>query len=109
MFCAGSAQFTDSPVDTDVTEGDSLVLNCSYTNPADLFWRRDDSRIQPSNTDFVVESVDSNTIRLRLSPSADRRVHSGDYQCVAVDGGTEMVENFTITVQCKLCCCCSPA
>ena len=97
------AQFTESPTDLNVTEGDPLILNCTFTNAERIFWRKDDIEIVSGDANFqIIDSVlAADTSTLRLSPSSEHTVHTGVYDCVAVRSGTEFSTNFTITVQCK--------
>ena len=86
-----------------VTEGDPLSINCTYTNADRLFWLKDGVEIAPGGTNFeiidLVAAADTST--LRLTPRADHIVHTGVYDCVAAVGDNEFSTNFTITVQCK--------
>ena len=55
----------------------------------------------PGNSNFDVRDIDSSSSMLTLSPQADHVTHTGAYQCVAVQGGSESVTDFSITVFCE--------
>ena len=88
-------------MDLNVTEGDPLSINCTYTGAERIFWRRNGAEITPENTNFQIVLVAADTLTLSLRPSADHTVHSGAYECVAVIGSSEFSSSFDVTVQCK--------
>ena len=88
------------PVDTNVTEGESFSINCTYPNADRIFWRKGGAEIT-SDSNFNIESADSSTSTLILSPQANHVTHTGEYDCVAVVDSNQFNESFTITVQCK--------
>ena len=102
VICSALANFISAPGDVNVTDGESLSINCTYTNPDRIFWRREGEQSELSNPNFDISVVDGGTSMLTLTPRADRTIHTGDYECVAVVGGAEFPTNFRITVQCKL-------
>ena len=97
------AEFTESPTDLNVTEGDPLTLNCTFTNAERIFWRKDGMEIVSGDANFqIIDSVSAaDTSALSLNPSSEHTVHTGVYDCVAVMSGREFSTTFTITVQCK--------
>ena len=99
--CTVLANFTTAPGDVNVTEGEPLSINCTYTNPNRISWRKGGVQIDPDDANFDVVMVDDSTSVLTLTPSADHTVHTGQYQCVAIDSRGQFTTNFTVTVQCK--------
>lgn len=96
------AEFTEAPVDLNVTEGDALSLNCTFTGAERIFWLKDGEEITSENATFQVTDLSAAaTSTLSLVPSAEHTVHTGVYDCVAVMSNREVSTNFTITVQCK--------
>ena len=97
------ADFTEAPVDLNVTEGDPLSLNCTFTNAERIFWRKEGVEIASGDANFqIIDLVlAADTSMLSLHPSAEHTVHTGVYDCVAVMSGRELSTTFTITIQCK--------
>ena len=95
-------------MDLNVTEGDPLSLNCTFTNAERIVWRKDGIEITSEDASFRINDLVSaaDTSLLSLSPNAEHTVHTGVYDCVAMISGKEFSSNFTITVQCKYDCVC---
>ena len=100
-MCAVLANFTNAPGDVNVTEGEPLSINCAYTNANRISWWKGGVQISSDDVNFDIMVVDASTSVLTLMPSAYHTVHTGEYQCVAMDGSNSFTTNFTVTVQCK--------
>jgi len=102
VMTAASAQFTNRPSDTTVLEGNSVDVTCSHPAAVSIVWKKDGIPIVGSPLFEISSSMNSSTSTLTIG-AADRRAHTGYYECVAVLGSNRNeLTNFTITVNCEL-------
>ena len=97
----GSCQFTTTPLDpTIVNEGDSVTLQCVYTNANAISWLRDNVAIETGFGYIVSESGPSQS-NLTVQ-SAHRVIHNTTFSCLAnLTDATTQRYDLQLLVHCE--------
>ncbi len=91
------------PNPTIVNEGDSVTLQCVYTNATAISWRRDNVAIE-TGSGYIVTGGGPSQSNLTIQ-SADRMTHNATFSCVAtLTDNTTQSFDLQLLVYCKCEC-----